>query len=62
MLTTKSKRNNNDTDATTSRHWHLHKLGIEIPPTQIWEKEANEWRIVHIHYSGMPVTAPRRGF
>ena len=24
--------------------------------TQIWRKSQNEWRLVHVHYSGMPVT------
>ena len=24
--------------------------------TQIWRKTDNSWRLVHIHYSGMPVT------
>jgi len=30
--------------------------------TQIYHKEPGGWRIVHVHYSGMPVTGPARGF
>lgn len=30
--------------------------------TQIYRKEGGEWRIVHVHYSGMPVTGERQGF
>lgn len=26
--------------------------------TQIWRKVNQEWRLVHVHYSGMPGTAP----
>jgi len=27
--------------------------------TQIYRKEQGQWRLVHVHYSGMPVTEPR---
>ncbi|MBN1185715.1 MAG: nuclear transport factor 2 family protein [Bacteroidales bacterium] len=30
--------------------------------TQIWRKSHNEWKLVHIHYSGMPVTGQDQGF
>ncbi len=30
--------------------------------TQIWRKINNEWRLVHVHYSGMPVTGQGQGF
>lgn len=30
--------------------------------TQIWHKEKGAWKLVHIHYSGMPVTGQERGF
>lgn len=30
--------------------------------TQIMKKVGNEWRIVHVHYSGMPKTGDREGF
>lgn len=30
--------------------------------TQIMKKIGNEWRIVHVHYSGMPKTGAREGF
>ncbi len=30
--------------------------------TQIMEKIGNEWKIVHVHYSGMPQTGEREGF
>jgi ketosteroid isomerase-like protein len=46
-------------DATLKDNSPLQTKGRE---TQIWKKEANEWHIVHIHYSGMPVTTPRQGF
>lgn len=46
-------------DATLKGNIPLQTKGRE---TQIWKKEANEWRIVHVHYSGMPVAAPRQGF
>ncbi len=29
--------------------------------TQIWRKIKNEWRLVHVHYSNMPITAARQG-
>lgn len=30
--------------------------------TQIWRKEHNEWKLIHVHYSGMPVTGQNQGF
>jgi len=30
--------------------------------TQIYHKENGSWRIVHVHYSGMPLSGPMRGF
>jgi hypothetical protein len=30
--------------------------------TQIWRKVNYEWRLVHVHYSGMPVTGQGQGF
>lgn len=30
--------------------------------TQIWRKINSEWRLVHVHYSGMPVTGEGQGF
>lgn len=30
--------------------------------TQIYRRLNGEWRLVHVHYSGMPVTAEREGF
>ncbi len=30
--------------------------------TQLYRKELDGWRLVHVHYSGMPVTGERQGF
>ena len=30
--------------------------------TQLYQKENGRWRLVHVHYSGMPVTGERQGF
>jgi Xaa-Pro aminopeptidase len=30
--------------------------------TQLYQKEQGKWRLVHVHYSGMPVSGERRGF
>jgi hypothetical protein len=30
--------------------------------TQIWRKIKGEWKLVHVHYSGMPVTERGQGF
>ncbi len=30
--------------------------------TQIYHKEQGRWRLVHVHYSGMPVTPGQSGF
>jgi ketosteroid isomerase-like protein len=29
--------------------------------TQLYRKIDGQWRLVHVHYSGMPVTGERRG-
>ena len=30
--------------------------------TQLYQREQGRWRLVHVHYSGMPVTGERQGF
>jgi ketosteroid isomerase-like protein len=30
--------------------------------TQVYRKIDGAWRLVHVHYSGMPVTGERQGF
>ncbi|HMD98838.1 MAG TPA: nuclear transport factor 2 family protein [Terriglobia bacterium] len=30
--------------------------------TQVYRKEQGRWRLVHVHYSAMPVTEERKGF
>jgi Xaa-Pro aminopeptidase len=30
--------------------------------TQLYHKEQGRWRLIHVHYSGMPVTGERQGF
>jgi ketosteroid isomerase-like protein len=30
--------------------------------TQVYRKTPDGWRLVHVHYSGMPVAAERQGF
>ena len=30
--------------------------------TQIWKKSPSGWKLVHVHYSAMPVTGEREGF
>jgi ketosteroid isomerase-like protein len=30
--------------------------------TQLLEKENGQWRIIHVHYSGLPVTEKEKGF
>ena len=37
----------------------LHTTGRE---TQVWAKESDGWKIVHVHYSGVPTTGKREGF
>ncbi len=37
----------------------FHSQGRE---TQIYHRENGQWRIVHVHYSGMPVTGNLKGF
>lgn len=48
-----------DFDATFKDGKKIHTEGRE---TQIWKKEQGAWKIVHVHYSGMPVTGEREGF
>lgn len=43
----------------TSNNQPMQTKGRE---TQIWKKERVGWKLVHIHYSGMPVTGERQGF
>lgn len=37
----------------------FHSKGVE---TQIYRRENEQWRIVHVHYSGAPVTGNLKGF
>jgi ketosteroid isomerase-like protein len=37
----------------------FHSKGVE---TQIYRRENGQWRIVHVHYSGAPVTGNLKGF
>jgi len=43
-------------------------LGAAVPiathgrETQVYRKVDGAWRLVHVHYSGMPVTGERLGF
>lgn len=30
--------------------------------TQIWRKDGKSWKLVHIHYSGLPLNGEREGF
>jgi ketosteroid isomerase-like protein len=30
--------------------------------TQVYRKTQDAWRLVHVHYSGMPTTEERKGF
>jgi ketosteroid isomerase-like protein len=30
--------------------------------TQVYTKEQGQWRLIHVHYSGVPVTGERNGF
>ena len=46
-------------DATLKDNTPLQTKGRE---TQIWKKEGTEWRLTHVHYSALPVTAPGQGF
>jgi ketosteroid isomerase-like protein len=38
------------------------KITTKGRETQIWKKEGDAWKIVHVHYSNMPVTGEREGF
>ncbi|MBL7844341.1 MAG: nuclear transport factor 2 family protein [Cyclobacteriaceae bacterium] len=46
-------------DATYSDDKPMQSKGRE---TQILKKFGKDWKIVHVHYSGMPVTGERQGF
>jgi hypothetical protein len=37
----------------------VHTEGRE---TQVYQRVGGRWFLVHVHYSGMPVTAPGQGF
>jgi len=37
----------------------FHSRGME---TQVYRRENGQWRIVHVHYSGAPVTGNLKGF
>ena len=37
-------------------------LTTEGRETQVYHKENGTWRIIHVHYSGLPVTGELRGF
>jgi len=37
----------------------FHSRGME---TQVYRRENGQWRIVHVHYSGAPVTVNPKGF
>ena len=30
--------------------------------TQIWKKNQGQWKLVHVHYSGMPLNGQEQGF
>lgn len=59
-----------DTSAWGDFYWEFNatfkKDGKEIKTegreSQVWKKEQGVWKIVHVHYSGMPVTGEREGF
>ena len=46
-------------DGTLKDNTSLQTKGRE---TQIWKKEGSELRLIHVHYSGLPVDAPRQCF
>jgi ketosteroid isomerase-like protein len=46
-------------DATFADGKSMQTKGRE---TQILKKINNQWRIVHVHYSGMPTTGEKQGF
>jgi len=37
-------------------------LATQGRETQVYRKLNDAWRLVHVHYSGMPVTGDRQGF
>jgi ketosteroid isomerase-like protein len=39
-----------------------HKIKTEGRETQIYKKENDGWKIVHVHYSGPAITKARQGF
>ena len=38
------------------------KIQTKGRETQIWHKEKGNWKLVHVHYSGLPVSGQGRGF
>ena len=38
------------------------KLQTKGRETQVWRKIKEEWKLVHVHYSNMPVTGQGQGF
>ena len=38
------------------------KINSKGRETQVWNKVDGSWKIVHVHYSAMPVTGEREGF
>ena len=58
-----------DNTAWADFYWDFDAKFIDGSPmqtsgreTQIWKKESGGWKIVHVHYSGLPVTGEREGF
>ncbi|ABG42400.1 conserved hypothetical protein [Paraglaciecola sp. T6c] len=39
-----------------------HKITTEGRETQVYKREQDGWKIVHVHYSGPAVTGARQGF
>ena len=38
------------------------KITTQGRETQVYHRESGTWRIVHVHYSALPETAPAKGF
>ena len=38
------------------------KIQTKGRETQIWRKEKGIWKLIHVHYSGLPVTGQGQGF
>jgi len=47
-------------DATLK--FNKQKMQTKGRETQIWRKENNDWKLVHVHYSGLPQTGQGQGF